>query len=190
MTDPLSPPRHDALTWVAGSDAPEKSSINLGFLPLTDAASLIVAATQGFAQPFGLTLNLQRQNSWSALRDKLIGASIGTSYGNVFDAAVADGTLTIVGFNDTRSGLAMLMRERIDAILIGSSVDLKRLGQDMPELQGAAFATLPVPFKTDSKYLGISVALKMGWFVQRFNQCLARGYSSGAFDAIIYQYSN
>ena len=73
---PLSPPRHDALTWVAGSDAPEKSSINLGFLPLTDAASLIVAATQGFAQPFGLTLNLQRQNSWSALRDKLIGGEL------------------------------------------------------------------------------------------------------------------
>lgn len=124
------------------------------------------------------------------LRDKLIGASIGTSYGNVFDAAVADGTLTIVGFNDTRSGLAMLMRERIDAILIGSSVDLKRLGQDIPELQGAAFSTLPVPFKTDSKYLGISVALKMGWFLQQFNQCLERGYNSGAFDSIIYHYSN
>lgn len=81
MTDPLSPPRHDALTWVAGSDAPEKSSINLGFLPLTDAASLIVAATQGFAQPFGLTLNLQRQNSWSALRDKLIGGELDAAHG-------------------------------------------------------------------------------------------------------------
>lgn len=124
------------------------------------------------------------------LRDKLIGASAGASYGNVFDAAVADGTLTIVGFNDTRNGLAMLMHERIDAVLIGSSIDLTRLVQGHPDLQGAAFTTLPVPFKTDSKYLGISVALKMGWFVQRFNQCLARGYSSGAFDAIIYQYSN
>ncbi len=81
MTDPLSTPRHDALTWVAGSDAPEKSSINLGFLPLTDAASLIVAATQGFAQPFGLTLNLQRQNSWSALRDKLIGGELDAAHG-------------------------------------------------------------------------------------------------------------
>lgn len=124
------------------------------------------------------------------LRDKLIGASIGTSYGNAFDAAVADGSLTIVGFNDTRSGLAMLMRERIDAVLLGSSIDLKRLAQGNPDLHGAEFATLPVPFKTDSKYLGISVTLKMGWFLQQFNQCLERGHRSGAFDSIIYHYSN
>lgn len=126
----------------------------------------------------------------SDLRDKLIGVSIGTSYGNAFDAAVADGTLTIVGFNDTRNGLAMLMRERIDAILLGSSVDLQRLVRDNPDLQGATFVTLPEAFKTDSKYLGIAVGLKMRWFVQQFNQCLERGYKSGAFDSIIYQYSN
>ncbi|PTS84798.1 hypothetical protein DBR00_03080 [Pseudomonas sp. HMWF032] len=124
------------------------------------------------------------------LRGKLIGASIGASYGNVFDAAVADGTLTIIGFNETRNGLAMLMRERIDAILLGSSIDLKRLVRNNPDLQGAMFVTLPEPFKTDSKYLGISAGLKMGWFLQKFNQCLERGYRSGAFDSIIYQYSN
>ena len=45
MTDPLAAPTR-CTDWVAGSDAPEKSSINLGFLPLTDAASLIVAATR------------------------------------------------------------------------------------------------------------------------------------------------
>ena len=81
MTDPFSPHRHDAFAWVAGSDAPEKSSVNLGFLPLTDAASLIVAATQGFAQPYGLTLNLKRQSSWSGLRDKLIGGELDAAHG-------------------------------------------------------------------------------------------------------------
>ena len=81
MTEPATPHRHDALAWVAGSDAPEKSTLNLGFLPLTDAASLIVAATQGFAQPFGLTLNLHRQNSWSALRDKLTGGELDAAHG-------------------------------------------------------------------------------------------------------------
>ncbi len=70
----LSPPpsRPDSLAWVAGSDAPEKRVVNLGFMALTDAASLIVAATQGFAQPYGLTLNLERQSSWSSVRDKLV----------------------------------------------------------------------------------------------------------------------
>jgi nitrate/nitrite transport system substrate-binding protein len=60
-----------ALAWVSGSDAPERSIVNLGFMPLTDCASLIVAATQGFAQPYGLTLQVHRQPSWSALRDNL-----------------------------------------------------------------------------------------------------------------------
>jgi len=80
MTEPLSPHRHDALAWLAGSDAPEKRTLNLGFLPLSDAASLIVAATQGFAQPFGLTLNLQRCNSWSGLRDKLIDGELDAAH--------------------------------------------------------------------------------------------------------------
>ena len=37
-----------SLAWVAGSDAPEKTALNLGFMALTDSASLVVAATQGF----------------------------------------------------------------------------------------------------------------------------------------------
>lgn len=124
------------------------------------------------------------------LKDKLLGATTGTSYGTAFDEAIADGTMTLVGFNDTRSGLAMLQRERIDAILIGSSVDISKLAQGHPDLQGAAFATLPAAFKTDHKYMGIAKSLKMGWFLQRFNQCLKRGHDAGAFDSIIYHYSN
>ena len=74
-------PRGDALAWVTGSDAPEKSALNLGFMALTDSASLIVAATQGFAQPYGLTLNLQRQASWATLRDKLISGELDAAQG-------------------------------------------------------------------------------------------------------------
>ena len=81
MTDPNTPPRSNALAWVAGSDAPEKHVVNLGFMALTDAASLIVAATQGFAQPYGLTLNLRRQSSWSNLRDKLVEGELDAAQG-------------------------------------------------------------------------------------------------------------
>jgi nitrate/nitrite transport system substrate-binding protein len=79
--------RSDALAWVAGSDAPEKSALNLGFMALTDSASLIVAATQGFAQPYGLTLNLQRQASWAGLRDRLLSGELDAAqalYGQVY----------------------------------------------------------------------------------------------------------
>lgn len=124
------------------------------------------------------------------LKDKLIGATIGTSYGTAYDEAVANGTLTIVGFNDPRSGLGMLQRERIDAILLGSSVDIRRLAQSWPGLQPDVFTTLPVPFKSDSKHMGIAKTLKMGWFLEQFNQCLKNGHDTGIFTPIIYQYSN
>ena len=77
---PAQPSPHAAHLWVAGSDAPEKPELNLGFLPLSDAASLIVAATQGFGEPHGLTLNLHRQPSWSALRDNLLNGQLDAAH--------------------------------------------------------------------------------------------------------------
>jgi two-component system, oxyanion-binding sensor len=70
----------DPLAWVNGSDAPEKSSLDLGFMALSDCASLVVAATQGFAQPYGLTLNLKRQASWANLRDKLVSGELDAAH--------------------------------------------------------------------------------------------------------------
>ena len=75
-----SSPVNDPLAWVHGSDAPEKSSLDLGFMALTDCASLVVAATQGFAQPYGLTLNLKRQSSWANLRDKLASGELDAAH--------------------------------------------------------------------------------------------------------------
>lgn len=81
----LAPPQ--PLAWVAGSDAPEKRVLNIGFMPLSDAASVVVAATQGFAQPYGLTLNLRRQTSWAGVADKLSSGELDAAhalYGMVY----------------------------------------------------------------------------------------------------------
>ncbi|HYW61715.1 MAG TPA: CmpA/NrtA family ABC transporter substrate-binding protein [Bradyrhizobium sp.] len=51
----------------------------IGFIPLVDAAALIVAVDKGFAAAEGLDVNLVREVSWSNVRDKL---NIG-----LFDAA-------------------------------------------------------------------------------------------------------
>lgn len=45
--------------------------ISIGYLPLTDSATLIAAAEFGFAETEGLRLNLQREVSWATLRDRL-----------------------------------------------------------------------------------------------------------------------
>lgn len=62
------------------STTPEKPVLNIGFMALTDAASVIVAATQGFAEKHGLTLNLQRQASWATLRDKLLSGELDAAH--------------------------------------------------------------------------------------------------------------
>jgi ABC-type nitrate/sulfonate/bicarbonate transport system substrate-binding protein len=54
-------------------------SLRIGFIPLIDAAALIVAVDSGFAAAEGLDVTLVREVSWSNVRDKL---NIG-----LFDAA-------------------------------------------------------------------------------------------------------
>jgi NitT/TauT family transport system ATP-binding protein len=53
--------------------------LQIGFIPLVDAAALIVAVENGFTQAEGLDVKLAREVSWSNVRDKL---NIG-----LFDAA-------------------------------------------------------------------------------------------------------
>jgi ABC-type nitrate/sulfonate/bicarbonate transport system substrate-binding protein len=53
--------------------------LRIGFIPLVDAAALIVAVDKGFAKAEGLDVELVREASWSNIRDKL---TIG-----LFDAA-------------------------------------------------------------------------------------------------------
>ncbi|WP_313026033.1 CmpA/NrtA family ABC transporter substrate-binding protein [Pseudomonas lopnurensis] len=155
MTDSATAPRTDALAWVAGSDAPEKSTVNLGFLPLTDAASLIVAATQGFAQPFGLTLNLHRQNSWSGLRDKLIGGELDAAhglYGLIYAVHLGIGGSPAVD-------MAVLMGLAQNGQSINLSAPLKAAGVTDPEalrdraLQSGAQLTFAQTFPTGTHAL-------------------------------------
>ena len=46
--------------------------INIAFLGLTDAAVLVAAKEQGFAQAEGIALNLLKDTSWATLRDRLV----------------------------------------------------------------------------------------------------------------------
>ncbi|MBB1519509.1 CmpA/NrtA family ABC transporter substrate-binding protein [Aquipseudomonas guryensis] len=115
--------RNDSLAWVAGSDAPEKSVLDLGFMALTDSASLIVAATQGFAQPYGLTLNLQRQASWATLRDKLLSGELDAAqalYGQVYGIHL--------GLSGPATEMAILMGLCQNGQAINLSEPLKQAG--------------------------------------------------------------
>lgn len=53
------------------SEQLEKTRLDLGFVPLTDCAPLVVAKEMGFFEKHGLDVELSRESSWSNIRDKV-----------------------------------------------------------------------------------------------------------------------
>lgn len=49
----------------------EKTHLIIGFVPLIDAAPLVAAKEKGFFEKHGLSVKLERHQSWSQIRDKL-----------------------------------------------------------------------------------------------------------------------
>ena len=62
--------------WAAGSDAPEKKEVKIGFIPLTDCASVVMAAHKGFDAKYGIKITPTKEASWAAVRDKLVNGEI------------------------------------------------------------------------------------------------------------------
>ena len=126
MTHPIPA---TSLAWVNGSDAPEKPCLNLGFMALSDCASVVVAATQGFAQTYGLTLNLQRQSSWASLRDKLASGELDAAhslYGLIYALQLGIG-------GSLATDMAVLMGLNQNGQGINLSAALQRQGVTSPE---------------------------------------------------------
>jgi two-component system, oxyanion-binding sensor len=46
--------------------------LRIGYVPLTDAAPLIIAVQKGFADQEGVAVDLVRETSWSSVRDRLV----------------------------------------------------------------------------------------------------------------------
>lgn len=57
--------------WAAPDEQLEKSVLRLGFVPLLDAAPLVIAKERGFFRRHGLDVTLSRERSWANVRDHL-----------------------------------------------------------------------------------------------------------------------
>ncbi|MCU5774874.1 ABC transporter substrate-binding protein [Erwiniaceae bacterium BAC15a-03b] len=66
--------------WAAGSDAPEKTEVNVGFIPLTDCAPVIMAAIKGFDKQYGIRILPSKEASWAAVRDKLTSGELDAAH--------------------------------------------------------------------------------------------------------------
>jgi two-component system, oxyanion-binding sensor len=118
--------------------APERTHLRLGFVALSDAAPLAAAAIADMGARHGIRIELCRQPSWAAVRDKLLSGELDAAhalYGLVYGVQLgiggpqADMALLMVL---NRNGQAItLSRPLADAIDQGASVKeaLQSLGR-------------------------------------------------------------
>lgn len=98
----------------------KRAALSVGFIPLVDAAPVILAQELGFAAQEGISLDLRRAPSWSSLRDMLC-------FGQV-DAAHMLSTLTVaaaMGLGGAATPLAAVSVLSMNGNVIGVSRDLE-----------------------------------------------------------------
>mgnify|MGYP004713749947 CR=1 FL=1 len=66
--------------WAAGSDAPEKKEIRVGFIPLTDCSSVVMAALKKFDEKYGIKIIPSKESSWASVRDKLVSGELDAAH--------------------------------------------------------------------------------------------------------------
>ena len=69
-------PGLQAAVYAAGSDKPEKEEVRIGFIPLTDCASVVMASVLGFDKKYGVKIIPTKEASWAGVRDKLVNGEL------------------------------------------------------------------------------------------------------------------
>ncbi|MES2035973.1 MAG: CmpA/NrtA family ABC transporter substrate-binding protein [Pseudomonadota bacterium] len=125
--------------------------LTLGFIPLNDAAPLIVARDKGFFAEEGLQVDLSREASWATIRDKL---AIGALDGAHMLAPLVLATTLGIGSEATslvapmalnRNGAAVTVSRRLGEAAAGDASALARLIARRRE-EGASQLTFAVVF--------------------------------------------
>ena len=65
-----------AAVWAQGSDKPEKEEVKIGFIPLTDCASVVMASVLGIDKKYGVKIVPSKEASWAGVRDKMVNGDL------------------------------------------------------------------------------------------------------------------
>src|SRR5215467_8874498 len=76
----LVPAAIRSVAWAAGSDAPEKKEVKVGFIPLTDCSSVVMASVMEFDKKYGIKITPSKEASWAGVRDKLVNGELDASH--------------------------------------------------------------------------------------------------------------
>ena len=106
-------------------------TIRIGFMPLTDCASLVMAVERGFDKQYGINIVLSRETSWASLRDKLGSGALDAAhalYGMVYGVQL--------GIGCVQKDMAVLMNLSQN----GQAITLSRALAERGAAGGAALA--------------------------------------------------
>lgn len=106
-------------------------TIRIGFMPLTDCASLVMAVERGFDKQYGINIVLSRETSWASLRDKLGSGALDAAhalYGMVYGVQL--------GIGCVQQDMAVLMNLSQN----GQAITLSRALAERGAASGAALA--------------------------------------------------
>ena len=127
----MVPPGVRQGAWAAGSDAPEKTEVKIGFIPLTDCASVVIASVMGFDKKYGIKIVPSKEASWAGVRDKLVNGELDAShvlYGLIYGVQM--------GIGGPKKDMAVLMSLNNNGQAITLSNQLKDKGvTDGPALK-------------------------------------------------------
>jgi nitrate/nitrite transport system substrate-binding protein len=119
--------------WAAGSDAPEKKEVRIGFIPLTDCASVVMASVLKFDEKYGIKIIPTKEASWAGVRDKLVNGELDMAhvlYGLVYGVHL--------GVGGPKKDMAVLMTLNHN----GQAITLSKALADKGAVDGAGLAKL------------------------------------------------
>ncbi|MES2832638.1 MAG: CmpA/NrtA family ABC transporter substrate-binding protein [Pseudomonadota bacterium] len=116
--------------WAAGSDKPEKEEIKVGFIPLTDCASVVMASVMGFDKKYGIKIIPAKESSWASVRDKLVNGEIDAAhalYGLIYGVHLGAGgaqknMATLMTLNNNGQGITLSKKLAEKGAVDGSSL--------------------------------------------------------------------
>jgi nitrate/nitrite transport system substrate-binding protein len=125
--------------WAAGSDAPEKTEVKVGFIPLTDCSSVVMAAVQGFDKKYGIKIIPSKEASWATIRDKVVSGELDAVHvltGEVYGIHL--------GVGGIKKDMAILMTINNNGQGISLASKMRELGAtDGPSLKKLVAASTP-----------------------------------------------
>ena len=129
--------------WAAGSDKPEKEEVRIGFIPLTDCASVVMASVLGFDRKYGIRIVPSKEASWAAVRDKLVNGDLDMAhvlYGLVYGLHL--------GVSGPKKDMAVLMTLNRN----GQAITLSKKLADKGAVDGASLAKLMATDKREYSF--------------------------------------